>query len=175
MSNCRYVLVSSQVRGRIILWTCISPLFQPFFHQGSRVAHRLRELASHQCGPSLNPGVDAICRVSLLLVLSFAPRGFFFRVLGFPLSSKTNIPSSSLTRNQVDEEPLSGCATSKSKSLFIYSFTYSFIYLFISRIIKISCMNCYDVRFWRPSLYQFKQIDKKYLRFQVRFENSPFS
>ena len=77
MNNCRYVLVSSQVRGRIILCTCISPLFIPFFHQGSRVAQRLRELASHQCGPSLNPGVDAICRVSLLLVLSFAPRGFF--------------------------------------------------------------------------------------------------
>ena len=66
---------------------------------------------------------------------------------GFPLSSKTNIPSSSLTRDQVDEEPLSGCATSKSKSLFIYPFTYSFIYLSISRMIKISCMNCYDVRF----------------------------
>ena len=72
---------------------------------------------------------------------------FFFRVLDFPLSSKTSVPSSSLTRNQVDEEPLSECATSKSKSLIIYSFTYSFIYLFISRMIKISRMNCYDVRF----------------------------
>ena len=111
------------------------------------MAHRLRELASHQCVPNLNPGVDAICRVSLLLVLSFA-RSFFFSVYsGFPLSSKTNIPSSSLTRDQVDEKPLSGCATSKSKSLFMYSFTYSFIYLSISMIIKISCMNCFDVRF----------------------------
>ena len=34
--------------------------------------------------PVLNPGVDAICGLSLLLVLSFAPRGFS------PLSSKTN-------------------------------------------------------------------------------------
>ena len=33
-------------------------------------------LASHQCGPGLNPGVDAICGLSLLLVLSLAPRGF---------------------------------------------------------------------------------------------------
>ena len=56
---------------------------------------------------------------------------------GFPLSLKTNIPSFSLTMDQVDEEPLSGCAISKSKSLFIYSLTYSFIYLCISRIIKI--------------------------------------
>ena len=122
----------------------------------------------------LNPGVDAICRVSLLLVLSFSPRGFFPCTRFSPLL-KNQHSKFSLTRNQVDEEPLSGCATSKSKSLFIYSFTYSFIYLSISRIIKISCMNCYDVRFWRPSLYQFKRIDKKYLRFQVRFENPPFS
>ena len=77
MNNCRYVLVSRKIRGRIILCTYISPLFQPFFPQGSRVAQRLRALASHQCSPSLNPGVDAICPVSLLLVLSFARRGFF--------------------------------------------------------------------------------------------------
>ena len=29
-----------------------------------------------QCGPGSNPGVDAICGLRLLLVLSFAPRGF---------------------------------------------------------------------------------------------------
>ena len=36
----------------------------------------VRALASHQCGPSSNPGVDAICGLSLLLVLSLASRGF---------------------------------------------------------------------------------------------------
>ena len=36
----------------------------------------VRELASHQCGPGSNPGVDAICGLSLLLVLSLAPVGF---------------------------------------------------------------------------------------------------
>ena len=36
----------------------------------------VRVLASHQCGPDSNPGVDAICGLSLLLVLSFAPRDF---------------------------------------------------------------------------------------------------
>ena len=36
----------------------------------------VRALASHQCGPGSNPGVDAICGSSLLLVLSLAPRGF---------------------------------------------------------------------------------------------------
>ena len=151
------------------------PLFPPFFlpgEQGGAEVERTRLPPMWSKFKSRRR-----CHLSGEFVVSslLCSERFFFRVLGFPLSSKTNIPSSSSTRNQVDEEPLSGCATSKSKSLFIYSFTYSFIYLFISRIIKISCMNCYDVRFWRPSLYQFKQIDKKYLRFQVRFENSPFS
>ena len=36
----------------------------------------VRALAPHQCGPGLNPGVDAICGLSLLLVLSLALRGF---------------------------------------------------------------------------------------------------
>ena len=36
----------------------------------------VRALASHQCGPGSNPGVDAICGLSLLLLLSLAPRGF---------------------------------------------------------------------------------------------------
>ena len=36
----------------------------------------VRALASHQCGPGSNPGVDAICGLSLLLVLPLAPRGF---------------------------------------------------------------------------------------------------
>ena len=36
----------------------------------------VRALASHQCGPGSNPGVDAICGLSLLLVLSLVPRGF---------------------------------------------------------------------------------------------------
>ena len=31
----------------------------------------VRALASHQCGPDSNPGVEAICGLSLLLVLSF--------------------------------------------------------------------------------------------------------
>ena len=44
--------------------------------KGSKGGGVVRALASHQCGPGSNPGVDAICGLSLLLVLSFAPRGF---------------------------------------------------------------------------------------------------
>ena len=36
----------------------------------------VRALASHQCGLGSNPDVDAICGLSLLLVLSLASRGF---------------------------------------------------------------------------------------------------
>ena len=49
---------------------------------GSRGGAVVRALASHQCGPGSNPGVDAICGLSLLLVLSFL-REVFLRVLRF--------------------------------------------------------------------------------------------
>ena len=83
----------------------------------------VRALASHQCGAGSNPGVDAICGLSLLLVLSFAPRGFSPCTPVFPSPQKPSFPNSNSTRNQVDEEPLCGCATSKSLfTLFIYFF-----------------------------------------------------
>ena len=36
----------------------------------------VKALASHQCDPGSTPGVDAICGLSLLLVLSLVPSGF---------------------------------------------------------------------------------------------------
>ena len=68
---------------------------------------------TRQCGPGSNPGVDAICRLSLLLVLSLAPRDF--SNVSFSLFSKTN--TCKFQFDQVDQEPASGSAT--SKSLFI--------------------------------------------------------
>ena len=47
--------------------------FIQYRSKGGAVA---RALASHQCGPGSNPGVDVICGSKLLLVLSLAPRGF---------------------------------------------------------------------------------------------------
>ena len=87
----------------------------------------VRALASHQCGPGSNPGIDAICGLSLLLVLSLAPRGFSPGTPVFPSPQKPTFPNSNSTRNQVDEEPLCGYDT--CKSLFIYLFIY---YLFQS-------------------------------------------
>ena len=88
----------------------------------------VRALASHQCGSGSNSGVDAICGLSLLLVLSVAPRGFSLGSSVFPSPQKPTFPNSNSTRNQVDEESLCGCAT--SKSLFIY---YLFILLLQKR------------------------------------------
>ena len=79
----------------------------------------VRALASHQCGLGSNPGVDAICGLNLLLVLSFAPRGFSPGTPVFPSPRKPTLPNSNSTRNQVDEEPLYRCATSKSLSLLL--------------------------------------------------------
>ena len=66
---------------------------------GARDGAVVRALTSHQCGPGSNPGVDAICGLSLLLVLSFALRGFSSWYSSFPLSSKTNI-----SKFQFDQE-----------------------------------------------------------------------
>ena len=43
---------------------------------GSKGGAVVRALASHQCDPGSNPGVEAIFGLSLLLVLHLAPRGF---------------------------------------------------------------------------------------------------
>ena len=69
----------------------------------------VRALASHQCGLGSNPGVDTICGLSLLLVLSLAPRGFS---PVFPSPQNPIFPDSNSIRNQVDEELLCGCAIS---------------------------------------------------------------
>ena len=54
----------------------------------------VRALASHQYGPGWNPGFDSTCWLSLLLVLSFAPRGFSPGTLVFPSPQKPTLPNS---------------------------------------------------------------------------------
>ena len=49
-----------------------------------------------------------ICGLSLLLVPSLAPRGFSPGTPVFSSSQKPTLPNSSLTRNQVEEEPVCG-------------------------------------------------------------------
>ena len=75
---------------------------------GSRGRAMVRALASRQCGPGSNSGVDAIgvwvccCRSrvigSWLLIFSFAPRGFSSGTPVFPLPQKPRFLNSNLTR-----------------------------------------------------------------------------
>jgi len=81
---------------------------------GVRGSAVVRALASQQCGPGSNSGVDAICGLSLLLVLSYAPRGFSPGTPVFPSPQKPSFPNSTSTSSQVDKDPVCGCATSKS-------------------------------------------------------------
>ena len=60
------------------------------------------------------PMLMSLCSLSLLLVLSFAPRGFFPGTPVFLSPQKPTLQNSDSTRNEVDKEPLSGRATSKS-------------------------------------------------------------
>ena len=80
----------------------------------------VRALVSHQCGPGSNPGSDTICGLSLLLVLSFAPRGFSPGTPVFPSPQKPIFPNSNSTRNQVDEEPLNVDVLPPNQYLFNY-------------------------------------------------------
>ena len=54
----------------------------------------VRALVSHQCGPGSTPDVDAIFGLSLLLVLSLAPRGFSPGSPVFPSPQKLTLPNS---------------------------------------------------------------------------------
>ena len=89
---------------------------------GARGSAVERALASQQCGPGSNSGVDATCGLSLLLVLSYAPKGFSPGTPVFPFPQKPSFPNSNSTSSQVDEEPVCGCAS--FKSLIIIYFIY---------------------------------------------------
>ena len=78
--------------------------------------------------PASTPYVSSVC-------CWFSPqlREVFLWVLGFsPSPQKPTFPNSNSTRNQVDEEPLCGCAT--SRSLFIYYYSFIIYLLFIITI-----------------------------------------
>ena len=75
------------------------------------------------CLPLMWPGFQSRRRrhmwvLSLLLVLSVAPRDFSPSTPVFSSPQKPAFSNSNSTRNQLDEEPLSGYATSKSLLIF---------------------------------------------------------
>ena len=98
--------VSREVRlGWVILLTCGRTLLK-LVQGGSNGGAVVRALAFHQCGPGSNPDVDAICGLSLLLVLSLALRGFSLGTLVFPSPQKPTLPNSNSiwnTRTRLNE------------------------------------------------------------------------
>ena len=81
----------------------------------------LKDLLAKRLSRISKSYVDAICGLSLLLVLSLTPKGFSPCTPVFPSLQKPVFPTESQSiRNQVDEEPLRGSAI--SKLLFIYLF-----------------------------------------------------
>ena len=87
---------------------------------GARDGAVVRALTSHQCGPGSTPGVDAICGLSLLLVLSLAPRGFSPVIPVFPSPQKPTLPNSNSIWN-----PRRHFVGKQA----IYNFTFFFYYL----------------------------------------------
>ena len=65
--------------------------------------------------PPMRPGFKPRCwYVDWVCCWFSAPRGFSPGTPVFPSHQNPTFPNSNLTRNQVDEVPLRGCATSKS-------------------------------------------------------------
>ena len=110
-------------KWNILVFFYLQPLLT-----GAKDGAVVRALGSRQCGPGSNPGVDAICGLSLLLVLSFAPRGFSPGTPVFPSPQKPNFSNFQFDQESGDEEPVCGCVISKSNH--IYFFIHSFIYCY---------------------------------------------
>ena len=77
-------------------------------------------LVSLQCGPGSKSRRRRHMWVEFVVGSLLCSERFFSGYSGFPLSSKTNISKFQFARKQVDEEPLCGCATSKSLLLLFY-------------------------------------------------------
>ena len=116
--------------------------------KGSKGGAVVRALASHQCAPGSNPGVDAICGLNLLLVLSLAPRGFSPGTPVFPCPQKPTFANSNSTRNQVHEEPLCGCATCKSLFFYLFYLFYLQCLKFCQRLKWSSCLLSFSPKEW---------------------------
>ena len=98
--------------------------------------------------PPTWPGFKSRYGLSLLLVLSLALSGFSLGTPVLPSPQKPTFANSNSTRNQVSEEPLYGCTT--SKSLFVYLFIF---------ILFILCVSTGSVQSILPSLSRDLQLD----------------
>ena len=134
LNNNLFDAYSSQLTGP--KYDCQDPLIGKYYYikhnftqevdWGARDGAVVRALASYQCG--FKPRRRRNMWVAFVVGSLPCSEKFFSGYSSFPLFSKPTFPNSNSTRNQVGEEPLCGCASSKSL-LIIYLFIYSFIYL----------------------------------------------
>ena len=97
LSKCPFVSCNVSifiVRCRLLVKNQDHPTQQE--HAGWRSGKSTR---LHQWGLGLNPCVETICGLSLLLVLSLAPRGFSLGTAVFPSPQKPTLPNSNSILN----------------------------------------------------------------------------
>ena len=114
-------LATSLLTKQPLLFTSTSVNNSSIEDLWSRDGAVVRALASHRCGLGSILELDAICRLSLLLVLFSAPRGFSPGTPVFPSPQKPTFPNSNSIQISVDEKLLCGGATANSYSILFYS------------------------------------------------------
>ena len=120
------------------------------FQYVSRDGAVVTALASHQRGLGSNPDVGWVC-------------GFSLGTPVLPSPQKPTFANSNSTRNQVSEEPLYGCTT--SKSLFIYLFLFYLFYVSLQGQYSPSYLLCPETYNWIPIEQCRPKIDlSKYSR-----------
>ena len=99
-----------------------------FLVLGRKDGAAVRALASQQCGPGSNPGVNAICGCWVCCWFSPLLREIFSKhSAGFPSPQKPTFSNSISTRNRIDKEPL-------CKSLYIFIYYHIYLLLNWSRL-----------------------------------------
>ena len=91
----------------------------------------VRALASHQCGRGSIRGFDAICGLSLLLVLALCTERFFSRYSDFPLSLETNTSIFQFDLERTDTYQRALIRTSKCSVGKQFTNTNTFKYLYL--------------------------------------------
>ena len=110
----------------------------------------VRALASHQYGPGWNPGFDSICWLSLLLVLSFAPRGFSPGTPVFSSPQKPTLPNSNSiwnARTRLNEFIWTLKCFVGKKAIYIYLFYIFLHFSFSSRKVSYKLLLRFSHKF----------------------------
>ena len=138
--------------------------------RGARDGAVAKALASHLCAPSSNPGVDAICGLSLLLVLSFAARDFSPATPVFPSphDQKSTFANSNSIRNRVDEDVL------PPNYYYYYNLLLLLLLLLLSSSLSLLFHDCEKVEkmFWFCDLFMIKVNYFKAVRRDAKIEVS---